>query len=207
MRSSPVISVSCSGRWGWLHPGLEWGLKERAHSKSTESRRCMVRHATVLASVALVHAVCFSPQSLLRSLHLQKKEAVVQCCSDGLFIIFGNKRSSTRPASFYFLSFPSTAKTWGGVGGGWEVGWAEGMHFKNAPTKVIANLISKTCVLTHQILCPLLFLSISPHVHVLGFWCGMHFKNTLLSRQVGHPWSWHSVPCLFLTSLLLYWSN
>ena len=129
----------------------------------------MICHATVIASVALVHTVCSGPQSLFRSLHLQENEAVMQCCSDGLFIIFGNKRSSTCPASFYFLSFPSTAKTWAGWGGGWEVEWAEGMHFKNAPTKVIANLISKTCVLIHQIFCSLLFLSISPHVHVLAF--------------------------------------
>ena len=117
MRSPPVISVSC-WRWGWLHPGLKWGLKERAHSKSTESHRCMICHATVIASVALVHTVCSGPQSLFRSLHLQENEAVMQCCSDGLFIIFGNKRSSTCPASFYFLSFPSTAKTWAGWGVG-----------------------------------------------------------------------------------------
>ena len=80
----------------------------------------MICHATITASVALVHAICSGPQSLFRSLHLQEKEAVMQCGCDGLFIIFGNKRSSALPASFYILSFPSTAKTlgWGGGVGG-----------------------------------------------------------------------------------------
>lgn len=59
----------------------------RIKGESTESHRRVTRHATVTASVALVHAVCSGPQSLFRSLHLQEKEAVMQCGSDGLFII------------------------------------------------------------------------------------------------------------------------
>lgn len=130
MCSPPLISVSCSGRWGWHHLELEWGLKEITDIEGTESHQGVLSHAIIIASVAFIHGVCSSPRRLLRPLHLKERGTITQYCFDGLFIIFSDKRSSTHPSRDWV--FPGLLRPWR-----WEVGWGIRMHLKMLQSKLL----------------------------------------------------------------------